>query len=137
MLPPPIVVKRGLPAVIPALAAPSEPAYVDYAVAAARWFDFSVMNDSEFDDLIRAAGERVPLPPSFRSGVWHRIESAAAPAAGPGWLSFFSRPLVAGASMATALAIGVFAGVLGAPSAGEPHLSYVESVSPFAHSARK
>jgi hypothetical protein len=95
------------------------------------------MNDSEFVDLIRAAGERVPLPPSFRSGVWHRIESAALPAAGAGWFSFFTRPLVAGVSMAAALAIGLSAGAIGTPSAGDPQLSYIESVSPFAHPARR
>lgn len=95
------------------------------------------MNDSEFDDLIKAAGEQVPVPPSFRHSVWHRIESAAVPAARGYWLSLFARPAVAGASVAAALAIGLWAGAIATPSGDDARLSYLESVSPFTHADRR
>jgi len=100
------------------------------------------MNDSEFDDLLRTASGTEPLPPSFRQGVWHRIECASQPSTGLGaWLesvaATLARPWTALAAVAATVTIGLWFGVVTAPEPKDAKLSYAESISPFAHSPRK
>jgi hypothetical protein len=96
------------------------------------------MNDSEFDDLLRTARGETPLPPSFRQGVWHRIESAAAESApGLGWfqelIAVFARPWAAVAGVAATVAAGMWLGAASIPEAKDAKLAYAESISPFVH----
>ncbi|WP_035610435.1 hypothetical protein [Haloferula sp. BvORR071] len=101
------------------------------------------MNDSEFDELLRrAARDEAPLPPSFRQGVWHRIEMAAQhPPEGIPWLAavaaVFSRPWGAFASVATTVALGLWLGAASLPEAPDAKAAYAESISPFAHTTAK
>ena len=100
------------------------------------------MYDSEFDDLLRTAGGKVPLPDSFRQGVWHRIESAGLDSpAGAGWLqSFvaaFTRPWTAATGLAATVAIGLWLGAATVPDAKDAKIAYAESISPFIHSGSR
>ena len=100
------------------------------------------MNDSEFDDLLRKARGDVPLPGSFRQGVWHRIESTAAESPyGLGWLqnllAVFVRPWGAVAGVAATVTAGLWLGAASIPEAKEAKLAYAESISPFAHASRR
>lgn len=96
------------------------------------------MNDSEFDDLLRTARGEVPLPGSFRQGVWHRIESATAESArGLGWfqdlIAIFARPWAAAAGVAATVAAGLWLGAASIPEPKDAKLAYAESISPFVH----
>lgn len=101
------------------------------------------MNDSEFDDLLKkAAREEAPLPPSFRHGVWHRIESAALTRPDKSsWLAAlagsFARPWAAFGSVAATIALGLWLGAASSPEAADSKVAYVQSISPFAHAAAK
>ncbi len=100
------------------------------------------MNDSEFDDLLRTAKGNVPLPGSFRQGVWHRIESTAVEAPrGLAWLqplvSAFVRPWGAAAGVFATVAAGIWLGAASIPEMKDAKVAYAESISPFAHTHRK
>lgn len=100
------------------------------------------MNDSEFDDLLKTARGDVPLPGSFRQGVWHRIESAALESPRRlRWLhsivAVFLRPWGAAAGVAATVAAGIWLGAASIPEAKDAKMSYAESISPFAHTYRK
>jgi hypothetical protein len=100
------------------------------------------MNDSEFDDLLKTAREMDPLPPSFRQGVWHRIECAGQPSAGLAtWLESvaftLARPWAAVAAVTATVTIGLWFGVASAPEPKDAKVAYAESISPFAHPPRK
>jgi hypothetical protein len=95
------------------------------------------MNDSEFDDLLRSARGEIPLPPSFRSGVWHRIDNGRRRATSrwnPLWEGLLRSRGGVGAVAVMAM-LGAWLGAINAP-AGEASgkVAYVESISPFTHS---
>lgn len=95
------------------------------------------MNDSEFDDLLRTARGEVPLPASFRQGVWHRIESATAESARLGWfqdlIAVFAKPWAAAAGVAATVVAGLWLGAASIPEPEDAKLAYAESISPFVH----
>lgn len=93
------------------------------------------MNDSEFDSLLRAAKDEHPLPPSFKPGVWHRIESATATLATDFAPRSFRWSMALG--VAATVAIGLWLGAVSIPDAKDPQLAYAESISPFHHARGK
>lgn len=98
------------------------------------------MNDSEFDDLLRTVRGAFPVPPSFRQGVWHRIESIAAESPrGLAWfqdlLAVFVRPWGAAAGVAATVATGLWLGAVSIPAPKDAKTAYAESISPFAHAS--
>jgi hypothetical protein len=100
------------------------------------------MNDSEFDDLLRTARGNVPLPGSFRQGVWHRIESAGLePARGFAWFNIlvaaFVRPWGAAVGVVATVAAGIWLGAASMPDAKDAKVAYAESINPFAHAYKK
>ena len=100
------------------------------------------MNDSEFDDLLRTARGTDPLPPSFRQGVWHRIECAGQASTGlAAWLesvaSRLARPWAAVAAVTATVTFGLWLGFVSAPEPKDAKVAYAESISPFAHPPRK
>jgi hypothetical protein len=100
------------------------------------------MNDSEFDDLLRTARGEVPLPDSFRHGVWQRVEAVAFDRAGalPWWRSAavaVLRPWNAAAGLAATVALGLWLGAATAPEPEDTKTAYAESISPFAQAHRK
>jgi hypothetical protein len=102
----------------------------------------TIMNDSKFDDLLRTAKGHVPLPGSFRQGVWHRIESTAADVSPVHlWLrslvAAFIRPWGAAAGVFATVAAGIWLGSVSIPEAKDAKVAYAESISPFAHAYRK
>lgn len=93
------------------------------------------MNDSKFDDLLKAARGDVPLPQSFKQGVWHRIESAAD---GPQAIfPSFGRPWVAALGVAASVVAGLWLGAISIPEIKDTQTAYAESISPFAHAHGK
>ncbi len=97
----------------------------------------SDMNDSEFDDLLKAAKGDFPLPPSFKQGVWQRIENASAPAAQTIYPSLFGRQWAAALGIAATVIAGLWLGAISAPETKNATVVYAESISPFAHAHRK
>jgi len=100
------------------------------------------MNDSEFDDMLRTARGKVPLPDSFRHGVWQRVESAALDSAGAmrWWRTAATallRPWNAAAGLAATVALGLWLGAATAPEPKDARTAYAESISPFAQALRK
>lgn len=100
------------------------------------------MKDAEFDDLLRLARDKVPLPGSFRQGVWHRIESASLDSRPQfRWLNsfidVFQRPLGAAVGFAATVTLGLWLGSATVSYSKDTKTAYVESVSPFAQAHRK
>ncbi len=100
------------------------------------------MNDNEFDDFLKSARVETPLPASFKSGVWRRLESGeAANLRGAVWLETFmvaiARPWGAVAGVAATVAIGLWLGAVSMPATRDSKVTYAESISPFAHANRK
>ncbi len=98
------------------------------------------MNDSEFDDLLRTARGKVPLPGSFRQGVWHRIERTAAESPrGLAWfqglVAVFARPWGAATGLAATVAVGLWLGAVSIPEPKDAKVAYAESISPFVHAS--
>lgn len=91
------------------------------------------MNDSEFDDFLKAAGGDVPLPHSFKQGVWQRIESTARPSVS----RYFTHHWAATFGVAAAVVVGLLLGSLSIPEAKDARTTYAESISPFGHSRGK
>lgn len=100
------------------------------------------MNDSEFDDFLKSARTDEPLPGSFKSGVWHRIESEAleAPPVVIGFQAFaasLARPWGAVAGIAATVALGLWLGIATAPEPRDGKVAYATSITPFAHPRHK
>lgn len=95
------------------------------------------MNDSEFDDLLKAAKGDFPLPLSFKQGVWQRIENASAPASQSTYLNFFGRQWAAALGIAATVVAGLWLGAISAPKTKNASTVYAESISPFAQAHRK
>lgn len=93
------------------------------------------MNDSEFDDLLRVAKENSPLPPFFKIGVWHRIESASASLVTDFAPARYRWRIALG--VAATVAMGLWLGSMSNPKVASPQLTYAESISPFLHARRK
>ncbi|RYD33820.1 MAG: hypothetical protein EOP86_12480 [Verrucomicrobiaceae bacterium] len=94
------------------------------------------MNDSEFDDLLRAARGSQPLPASFRQGVWRRIENAQAPIPSPWYetvIGLITRPLGVVTGLAATVAFGLWLGAVTAPGPPDSRSAYIESINPFSH----
>lgn len=96
------------------------------------------MTDSDFDQFLKTARGEMPLPVSFRQGVWHRIESSDAPSA---WfrdlMSILARPWGAAAGVAATVTLGLWLGVASLPDTKDSKTAYTESISPFSHVHRK
>lgn len=100
------------------------------------------MNDNEFDDFLKAARVETPLPASFKSGVWRRIESGeAADSRKAAWLEAImvaiARPWGAVAGVAATVALGLWLGAVSLPASRDTKVTYAESISPFAQANRK
>lgn len=93
------------------------------------------MNDSEFDDLLKAARGNDPLPHSFKQGVWHRIESAAAEP--PTVFQALGHQWVAALGVAAMVVAGLWLGEISIPETKDARAAYAESISPFAHAHGK
>lgn len=93
------------------------------------------MNDSEFDDLLKAAKGDFPLPPSFKQGVWHRIESSAV--ARKPVFSVVEHPWMSALGIAAATVIGLWLGAVSIPETQDARSAYAESISPFVHTSVK
>ena len=94
------------------------------------------MKDSEIDRLLLAASERMPLPDSFRHGVWRRIENAETERPRvPAWLrecaGVLLRPWAGAVSVAAAVALGFALGAFAPPGMRDAQSSYIRSISPF------
>ena len=94
------------------------------------------MKDSEIDDLLRSASDRVSLPDSFRHEVWRRIESAEmersrVPGGLREWVRRMFQEWPAAVGVAAAVALGLALGALTALDARDAQASYVRSISPF------
>ena len=101
------------------------------------------MKDSELDQLLKASDPGLSVQPGFRREVWLRIETSEA----TGWefvfrrffshlIESFALPPVAAATFAAALLVGVLLGVMPVKSTVSDDSSYVQSISPFAQTAR-
>lgn len=92
------------------------------------------MNDAEFDDFLRTARGNVSLLGSFRRDVWKRIESAEITRP-VGWvervLVAVLKPAYATATIASMIALGLWAGSAGGLSHSDAREAYAQSVSPF------
>jgi hypothetical protein len=97
------------------------------------------MKDSEFDDLLRSAGEKLPLPATFHTDVWKLIEATdvVSKTVSP-WpvnvISMLVRPWPAASGLAAMVALGLWMGALGVPGDPPNEMAYVRSISPFAQS---
>ncbi len=97
------------------------------------------MKDSEFDDLLRSAEDKLPLPATFHTDVWKLIEAtdAASKTVSP-WpanvISILVRPWPAFSGLAAMVALGLWLGALGISGNPPNEMTYVRSISPFAQS---
>jgi len=100
------------------------------------------MKDFDFDDFLRTAREEVPVPASFKQGVWDRIASSKyelphgvilfhAFAAG------LSRPWGAAAGIAATVTFGLWLGSTGMRNPKNSEVTYAMSISPFSQAHRK
>ena len=95
------------------------------------------MNDSEFDDLLRAANSAPDLPDSFRRGVWNRIaKESIITSRSFSWFEYFTRPATAAIMTVTTVSLGLWLGSFRSDPANL-ELSYVKSISPFSSEHRK
>jgi hypothetical protein len=94
-----------------------------------------IMNDSDFDDLLRSAGGNSPLPRLFREGVWRRIENDGVQLVHPWYFGFFNalaKPWGTAAGLAATVALGLWLGAVTGPREQRTAASYAYSISPFA-----
>ncbi len=101
-----------------------------------------IMNNAEFDDLLRTTRDDVPLSPNFNQEVWQRIEIAEADRSPkivrfPPVLDVIARPWGAIAGIAAMVTLGLWLGAATGPEARDPKLAYAQAISPFAHSIEK
>jgi hypothetical protein len=101
------------------------------------------MNDSELDQLLKTCEPPVHAPAGFTRDVWSRIEAAELTGRMPRaagllerLLGWFALPPVAVATCAAMVALGAWFGLQPAGSHPSTELSYIQSVSPFAHNHR-
>jgi hypothetical protein len=98
-----------------------------------------LMNDSELDQLLKAAGTPAQPAAGFQRDVWFRIQAAET----NGWkprldgilerfLGLFALPPVAIATCAVMVLGGAWFGLESGKSNPTGELSYVQSISPFA-----
>lgn len=95
------------------------------------------MKDDDLDNLLRSAGEEMPLPGSFNRKVWLRIESDALEKPTlSAWLerhlSLLTKPYPATAAVLATVMLGLGLGARTAPQGQDLKTAYVESISPFA-----
>ena len=105
-------------------------------------YPFITMNDSEFDDLLRATRDDHTLSPNFHHEVWERIESADAVcpsgiAKFPPILAAMTRPWGAVGGIAAMITLGLWLGATTGPDVMDAKQAYAESISPFAQSHEK
>ena len=93
----------------------------------------------EFDDLLRAAKVKVPLPGTFQQQVWQRIaiaHEASFPVRLMRWLEallgVFVRPAAATATVGLMISAGLWLGSMDGGTVRDDKSTYVQSVSPFA-----
>lgn len=96
-------------------------------------------SDPDFDDVLRSAMPRTPLPHNFQQGVWRRIEAAGDETVSglirrcfDAFLVFFAKPVPAAGAVILTVAAGLWLGARGADARGKS--DYKDSVSPFAES---
>lgn len=99
------------------------------------------MNDSKFDNLLRAVKVEVPLPGAFQAEVWRRIaqeqENSLKFRFSQFVRSFFeviSNPVAATALVLTTVLTGLWFGSMNPTADHDAKTAYVQSVSPFAAS---
>lgn len=101
-----------------------------------------IMEDFEFDQLLRTTRDDVPLSSAFNQEVWHRIENAEMRRS-PEILRFspvmkvIGRPWGAVAGVAAMATFGLWLGAVTAPEGQDGKLVYAQSISPFNHSRGK
>jgi len=100
------------------------------------------MNDSDFDDFLHSARADVPLPGSFKQGVWHRIQCEDLDSS-PRVIGFQAfavtlvRPWGAVAGIAATMALGLWLGIATVPEPKDGKVAYAKSISPFAQTEHK
>lgn len=96
------------------------------------------MNDTDFDDILRASKADRPLPRAFRQQVWRRIENDAASPQDMAWharmLLVLTKPWGAAAGLVATIAFGVALGLAVTPKEQQAATAYAYSISPFAQS---
>ena len=97
-------------------------------------------DELRFDELLRSAEVEVPLPGAFQSEVWRRIATAQESTfkercsrAIEGLFGFMAQPVAASAMVLTMIGAGLWLGSVGEEPLRDGKLTYVQSVSPFAH----
>ncbi len=100
------------------------------------------MNDSDFDDFLRAARADLPLPDSFKQEVWCRIESVeiGSPRVVVWFHTFaagLARPWGAATSIAATVALGLWLGSVSISDPQSAKVAYERSISPFSHVDQK
>lgn len=102
------------------------------------------MNDSELDRLLESAHTTVTPHAGFQRAVWLRIESAEAKAWNPRlnqiaerFFNWLALPPVALATCSVMLAAGIWSGLESGNPAPQGEMTYVQSISPFAHTQRR
>lgn len=101
------------------------------------------MNDSELDQLLKAAGTPAMPPADFQREVWFRIEAEES----DGWktrmnrilermLGCFALPSVAVATCSVMVVVGIWFGMKSGDAKPNGEFAYVQSISPFAQSYR-
>ena len=100
------------------------------------------MKDQEFDDLLKLARGKVPLPTSFHHDVWKRIHEAECDSAEKhrlidNLIIAFVRPRGIAAGIAAMVTLGLWLGDLSVPDSSATQVAYAASISPFAHSTHK
>ena len=98
------------------------------------------MNDSELDQLLKTCDTSATVPAGFTRDVWSRIEAAELTDWKPRAdrmldrvLGLFALPPVAVATCTAMVVLGAWLGLQPASSNPSTEVSYIQSVSPFAH----
>ena len=101
------------------------------------------MNDSQFDQFLKATGGSARPPADFQRNVWLRIEAAEISGRAPRvrrlldeWLACFTRPAVAVATCAVMVVGGAWLGLQTGHSNVAGEAAYIQSVNPFNQSHR-
>jgi hypothetical protein len=96
--------------------------------------------DSGFDELLRSAEVKVPLPGAFQAEVWRRIAVAQETSLRGRWerileaiFGTLARPVTASVMVLGMVSAGLWFGSLGTEPVRDAKLAYIQSVSPFAH----
>ena len=96
--------------------------------------------DSAFDNFLRPAKVEVPLRGAFQSEVWRRIAVAQETTLAGRFSRFLesfsgalTQPVAAGAVLLAMISGGLWFGSMSGEPVRDAKLSYVQSISPFAH----